>query len=90
MRADTVYVRARDLPRLRLAVATAGSQASVAARAGISTVRLSQILHGTTKSVAVAVAVALENAVNVHKGTLFALPDAELARHYIAPEGRAA
>lgn len=89
MRSDTVYVRTRDLPRLRLAVTAAGSQASVAARAGISTVRLSQIMHGATKTVAVATASALEDAVNVHRGTLFTLPDADLARAYVT-EGRAA
>ena len=90
MRATTTYVRTRDLPRLRLAVATAGTQRAVAARAGISPPRLSQILHDETGTVAVAVAVAIEDAVNVQRGTLFALPDADLARHYVAPEGKAA
>lgn len=85
MMTSTVYVRARNLERLRQIVSTTGTQSSIAAAAGISGVRLSQILSGKG-GVAVAAAAALEDTLGVARGELFVMPDPTLAAPYARPD----
>jgi transcriptional regulator with XRE-family HTH domain len=66
-------------------VSSTGTQTAIAAAAGISGVRLSQILSGKG-GVAVVAAAALEDTLGVDRGSLFVMPDAGLAAPYARPD----
>lgn len=85
MMTNTVYVRVRNLVRLRQLVASTGTQNSIAAAAGLSAVRLSQIMHAKG-AVAVTHAAALEDVLGVERGELFVAPDAHLVAPYARPD----
>jgi hypothetical protein len=82
MLAGTVYVRARNHPNLREAVAASGKQNALAARVGISPVRLSQVLKRPSTVIPVAVAAAIEDALGAPRGHHFALVDTALTAPY--------
>jgi transcriptional regulator with XRE-family HTH domain len=80
------YVRLVNATALLEAIAAhgTGTQTEVAASAGISLQRLNQIVREVAPVVPVATAAALERALGVPVGALFAPDDAELLRRYIA------
>ncbi|MBB5154999.1 helix-turn-helix domain-containing protein [Saccharopolyspora phatthalungensis] len=69
------YVRACDASALRKLVEATGRHADVAFRAGISPVRLSQILGGASPVIPLQQAAKLEDVLGVPHGTLFVLDD---------------
>jgi transcriptional regulator with XRE-family HTH domain len=84
MRTNTIYVHLRDPDRLRTAIGKSGvSQAHIARRCNLNPERISQLVLGKTRSLPIPDAAALENALGVMRGTLFRIPDAELAAEYI-------
>jgi hypothetical protein len=81
-----VYVAVRDVPALKQCVASAGPQAGTARRAGMTPQRLHQLINGDRTTVNVITAAALEDVLQVPRGTLFAFPDADLAAPYASPD----
>lgn len=70
------YVRVRSIEALRALIEQTGvPHVDVAYRAGISRVRLSQILSGRSPSLDLEHAAKLEDALDVQRGTLFHLGD---------------
>lgn len=90
MAATATYVHVRDVDQLRAHVRQRGtSQAYLAAQADMTPARLSQLLTGARATVSVEVACALEDALAVPRGTLFAGADPELAAPYFTPDDAA-
>lgn len=70
------YVRVRSIDTLRERIEQTGeTHVDVATRAGISGVRLSQILSGRSPSLPLEHAAKLEDTLHVTRGTLFVLND---------------
>lgn len=82
----TVYVHVRNLSSLRNHVSAAGSRAALARRAGITPQRLHQLVHGQRATIAVTTAAALEDVLDVDRGTFFRFPDVDLAAPYARPD----
>lgn len=81
----TAYVRLKSAEAMLQALAEhGGTQAALAASAGISGQRLNQIIREVSAVIPVHTAAALERALGVEVGSLFAPDDAELLRRYLA------
>lgn len=79
----TAYVRVRKLDHLRRRIQVTGTQADVAAAAGLTTTRLSQICVGEYERLAIDKAMRLERALGVPYGALFEACDRALLTPYL-------
>lgn len=83
-----VYVHVRHLAAFqRLVQHYPASRADLARRAGLSRQRLHQLVSGASTTTTVNQAAALEDALDVPRGTAFTFPDVRLAAPYahVAP-----
>ncbi|HEX5119810.1 MAG TPA: helix-turn-helix transcriptional regulator [Pseudonocardiaceae bacterium] len=87
-----VYVRARDPSALRARLAATGTtQATLARAAHTSAARISQIVSGRVTTITVTSAAAIELALGVPRGHLFAVSEpTDLVQPYIDPAEGAA
>lgn len=79
------YVRASDVDTLRERVEALGRHADVAFRAGLSPVRLSQVLAGASPAIPLAQAAKLEDVLGVPRGSLFVVDDPAANAETIGP-----
>jgi transcriptional regulator with XRE-family HTH domain len=79
------YVRAVNADALRELVQAVGKHADVAFRAGISPVRLSQVLSGASPVIPLQQAAKLEDVLGVEHGTFFRLDDPTASPELIGP-----
>ncbi|SFO83401.1 hypothetical protein SAMN05421810_101112 [Amycolatopsis arida] len=79
------YVRACNTRALRELVEATGRHADVAFRAGISPVRLSQVLNGAAPVIPLQQAAKLEDVLGVPHGTFFVLDDPAASPELIGP-----
>lgn len=82
-----VYVRVRDLAALRDQInRTRTTQADLARAAHTSPARISHIVTGRARTVALTVAAAIEDTLTVPRGSLFEITDpADLVSPYMSP-----
>lgn len=87
-----VYVSVRDVTALRDRMAlTQTTQVALARAAHTSPARISQIVSGRLTTITVAAAAAIEIALGVPRGALFAVPEPlDLVRPYVDPKQGAA
>lgn len=87
-----VYVSIRDVATLRDRMAVTGTtQKRLAEAAHTSQARISQIVSGRLTTITVAAAAAIELALGLPRGALFAVPEKpELVQPYVTSESGAA
>jgi len=87
-----VYVSLRDVTALRDRMAlTQTTQVALAGAAHTSPARISQIVSGRVTAIPVVAAAAIELALGVPRGTLFAVPEPiDLVAPYVTPAQGAA
>lgn len=81
----STYVRASDVDALRTLIEKTGRHVDVAYRAGITPVRLSQILSERSPVLRLEQAAKLEDLLGVARGTLFVLADPAASADMIGP-----
>lgn len=83
----SAYVRVRKLDDLVQRIDDTGTQVDVAAAAGLSTQRVSQLYTGNHNIIEVRKARALEEVLGVPHGALFVAVDGPLLLPYVDPDG---